>query len=62
LEDYFVVYDMKDNIVCYLHNIYDFSDFTGIRIRDINYKFNKSKTNFINIKRNKQLLKIYKFC
>lgn len=62
MEDYFVVYDMKDNIVCYLHNIYDFSDFTGIRIRDINYKFNKSKTNFINIKRNKQLLKIYKFC
>ena len=61
MNSYFVVYDIEDNIVCYLDNIYDFNSFTGIRIKDIMYRFKKTKSHFISIKRDNQTLKIYKF-
>lgn len=58
-ECYFVVYDLNDNLICYIETKKELSFFTGLRLKDINYKF-KNK-NWVLFKRNKQLLKIYKF-
>lgn len=57
--EYYVIYDLKDNLVCYIETKEELSCYTGLRLRDINYKFKRK--NFVLIKRNKQLLKIYKF-
>lgn len=59
--EYYVLYDLNDNLVCYLNDIYDLSSYTGLRLYDINYKFKKTNKKFILINRNKQRLKVYKF-
>lgn len=60
MREYFVVYDMNDNVVCYLHNLLDLCRFTGLRIKDINYKFKNS--DYISVNVDKQKLNVYKFC
>ncbi len=60
MNSYFVVYDNDDNIVCYLHNLIDLVKFTGLRVKDINYKFKNNDYICVNV--DKQLLNVYKFC
>ncbi len=58
--DYFIVYDLNDNLVAYLDNIYELVSYTGLRIYDINYKFKDH--DFIISRISKKTFKIYKFC
>ena len=59
--DYYVVYDMNDNIIAYYDNKYDLSFYYGIRVKDINYKFKNTSENFIVFLFLHKFLKIYRF-
>lgn len=59
--NYFIVYDINDFVVCYLNNIYELCVFSGLRIKDVNYKFNHVKDNVININVDNLRFKVYKF-
>lgn len=59
--NYYVVYDVSDFIICYLNNIYELCIFSGLRIKDVNYKFKRAKDNVINIYVNNARYKVYKF-
>lgn len=59
--NYYVVYDVSDFIICYLNNIYELCNFSGLRIKDVNYKFKRAKDNVININVNNARYKVYKF-
>lgn len=61
MNSYFLVYDLEDNIICYLDNIYDLCHFTGLRTYDVNYKFKKSINDYIQVIVDKQKLNVYKF-
>ena len=56
---YYVIYDLDDNIVAYLDTIDELVDYTGLRKKQINYKF-KFK-DFLYYVSNNTYLKIYKF-
>lgn len=56
---YFILYDNNDNIVAYFDNKIEMCNFTGIRFRDVNYRF-KNK-NFIKVVIDNILYKLYVF-
>ena len=58
---YYVIYDLKDNVIAYLETKIELSLFTGLRIKDINYKFSHSHNNFINCLVDNKFLKVYCF-
>ncbi len=59
---FYVVYDLNDNIICYLHNKIEFCLFTGIRSCDANYRFKISNTNYIVVRVFHKNLKVYRYC
>lgn len=59
-KNYFVLYDLNDNIVCYLHSIYEVKKYLpNYRIRDIKRRL--INHNFINIYIDNLVYKLYKF-
>ncbi|MBD8923700.1 hypothetical protein EGR52_09915 [bacterium] len=58
--EYFVIYDLNDDIIAYVETKQELSTFTGLRVYDINYKF-KNK-NFIRCFVDNKTLFVYKFC
>lgn len=56
---YYVIYDMKDNIVGYFSNLDELSAFTQLRKRELKYKL--KFRNFIYFRDNSSYKKIYKF-
>jgi len=58
---YFICYDMQDNLICFLNDIYELHIFTGLRIKDINYKFKNSVTEYIVSVVNDKKYKFYQF-
>ena len=40
---YYCVYDIDDNLICYLDDNNELNKFSGIRLRDINYRFKGRK-------------------
>ncbi len=60
--DYFVLYDLSDNIICYFDNFNELKRFLpNYRDRDIKRRFVKSNLNFIKIIIDKSMYKLYKF-
>ncbi len=58
--EYYVIYNLNDDIVAYIDTKKELSNFTGLRIKDINYKFKNRK--FINVVINEAFYKVYNFC
>ncbi len=58
---FYVVYDLNDNIICYLHNNIELCLFTGIRSRDLNYRFKISGKNYILTRVFNEELKVYRY-
>lgn len=56
---YFVIYDLSDNLCYYLNDTYELSYVTGIRHKDINYRFKNRK--FIKTIIDDKIYKVYKF-
>lgn len=59
---FYVVYDLNDNIICYLHNNIELSLFSSLRTYDINHKFNITDKNYILIRVFNNTLKVYRYC
>ena len=57
--EYYTIYDLEDNLIAFIDNIYELHLFTGLRIGDINYKF-KNKDYIIFVLNNRKF-KVYKF-
>lgn len=57
--DYFVLYDMNDNVIAYFANKIEMCNFTGVRFRDVNCRFKNKQ--FIQVVINDIFYKIYKF-
>ncbi len=58
---FYVLYDLNDNIIVYLDNIKELSNFTGLRVKDINYKFKNSLLDFIYVVFDNTKYKVCKF-
>lgn len=59
--EYYVIYDLNDNVVAYCDDIVELINFTKLRLKDIHYKFRKNSFNYVFIIINKKKYKIYKF-
>lgn len=60
-KNYFIIYDVNEMPI-YIDNIYELSFYTGLRIKDINYKFKKSLYGYITSIVDNHIITIYKFC
>lgn len=58
---YFVCYDLEDNLICFLNDIYEFHIFTGIRLKDIKYRFKSSTNGYIKSIVNDKMYKFYAY-
>lgn len=58
--EYYVIYDLNDNVIAYIESKIELSLYTGLRIYDINYKFKHS--DYILSYVDKKEVKIFKFC
>ena len=57
--EYYVIYDLNDNLLWYIDNKFELSKFTGLELKRINYRF--KNVNYINHYFNNILCRIYKF-
>lgn len=62
VDNYFILYDMDDIIVCYFDNFKELSKYINYRYRDLVYEFNNKNTNIINIKIGEIKYKLAIFC
>lgn len=60
-EQYYVIYDLYDNLECFILNIDELSLYTGLRKKDINYKFKNTNNDYILYRDNNVNKKIYCF-
>ena len=60
--NYFVLYDMKDNILCYYDNFNDLSKVLNYRLSDLVYNYNRNKSNIIIVIINDVKYKLATFC
>lgn len=47
--NYFVLYDLNDEVVCYFNNFEELSKYINYKLYDLVHEYNKHKTNIINI-------------
>ena len=59
--EYYIVYDLNDNIIAYCDNKLELSNFLNLRIKDINYKFKNTKLDYIISLFENKKVKIYRF-
>lgn len=60
--NYFVLYDNKDNIICYFNNYEELSKYINYTARKLVYEFNFRNTNVINIIIDNKKLRLATFC
>lgn len=61
-KNYFVLYDVNDNIICYIDNIYELVNYLpNYRLRDIKRRFLNSKFGYIGIVIDNVIYKLYRF-
>lgn len=60
--NYFILYDLKDNILCYYDNFKELSKIINYRLSDLVHEYNRNKTNIINIIIDKEKYKLATFC
>lgn len=59
--EYYVLYDLNDNLVCYLDSLKEFLEKFGYSLKEINRKFRNSIENYIYLIIDNKTLKLYKF-
>ena len=57
---YYVLYDVNDNVICYFDTLLEFSVKFGYPIKELNRKYRKS-INFINLHINNNSYRLYVF-
>ena len=59
-KNFFILYDEKDNLICYFDNFTELKKYTKLRIQDIVKKFKQTKE-FIKITIEKKEYKLYTY-
>lgn len=61
-DNYFVLYDLNDNIVCYFDNFNELSRYINYSSRKLKYEFSFRNSNIITIIIDNQKMKLATFC
>lgn len=61
-DNYFILYDLTDNIVCYFDNFEELSRMISYRLSDLVHEYNRHNTNNITIIIDNQKYKLATFC
>lgn len=48
-DNYFVLYDANDEVICYFDNFKELTNYINYRLSDLVYQFNRYNINVINI-------------
>ena len=62
VNNYFVLYDLNDNIVCYYDNYNELLKVLAYDLRNLVFEYNRNKTNIINVIINNKKYKLATFC
>ena len=62
INNYFILYDMNDMIICYFDSFNDLSKYIGYRLSDLVHEYNRYNTNIINIIIDNKKLRLATFC
>lgn len=60
--NYFVLYDCNDEIICYFDNFKELAKYINYRPNDLAKQFNQNNTNIINIIIDNKKLRLATFC
>lgn len=60
--NYFVLYDLDDNIICYYDSFDDLFKDLGYRLAALVFEYNRYKTNIINVIMDNKKYKLATFC
>ena len=60
--NFFVLYDLNDDIVCYFDNFAELSNHINQRLYDLVYEYKRHKTNVITIIIDNKKYKLATFC
>jgi len=60
--NYFILYDLNDNIICYFDNFTELSKYISYSLRDLIREYNRNKSNIKIIIINNQKYKLATFC
>jgi len=60
--NYFVLYDLNDDIICYFDSFNDLSRILNYRLSDLVHEYNRNKTNNIIVIINNTKYKLATFC
>lgn len=61
-ENYFILYDLDDNIICYFDNFNELSTVINYSLRDLIHEYNRAKSNIRIIIINNKKYKLATFC
>lgn len=61
-DNYFVLYDLNDNIVCYFDNFNELSTLLNYRLSDLVHQYNRNKTDNIIVIIDNCKYKLATFC
>lgn len=60
--NYFVLYDSNDEIICYFNNFKELSRYLNYRLCDLVHEYNRHGSNIINIEIDNKRLKLATYC
>lgn len=60
-DNYFVLYDLRDNVVCYFDNFEELSKMISYRLSDLVHEYNRYNTNNITVIIDNQKYKLATF-
>lgn len=60
-DNYFVLYDLRDNVVCYFENFEELSKIISYRLSDLVHEYNRYNTNNITVIIDNQKYKLATF-
>lgn len=60
--NYFVLYDKNDELICYFDNFDDLAKYINYRISDLVHEYNRHNTNIINIIIDNKIFQLATFC
>lgn len=61
-ENYFILYDLNDNIICYYDNFSELASILNYRLSDLVHEYNRNKTDNIIVIINNVKYKLATFC
>ena len=62
INNYFVLYDSNDDIICYFNNFDELLKYINYKLSDLVHEYNRHNTNVISIIINNKKYKLATFC